>query len=367
MTSVPFDTTVGRVMRRTSRQLRAKAISSFRRATAAFNGVDDDGRQTAVLLHLQHAFEMLLKAGLRQKGVDVFDRSTGRSIGYEKCVRLAREHLGLDDGQIGALRAIDSMRDDEQHWLTAFSEGLLYLHARAAVTLFDEILWGVFGERLADHLPERVLPISTRPPADIEVLVGEQYRQAAELLRPRKRKRADARALLRGLLALESHAAEEAEVSERDVDRVEKGLRAGGELGRVFPRLATLGTAITGDGPTLKVRFTKRSGAPVHFIPADDPREAAAVREVDLQRKYHLSPAKLAEKVDLTRPRAAALRRELGIDSDGDCAHEFVFDSQRHLRFSDNALHRMQEGKETVDMAEVWEKEKARRRARAAA
>jgi hypothetical protein len=186
-------------MRRISRHLKAKAISSFRRATGAFNGVDDDGRQTAVLLHLQHAFEMLLKAALRQKGVNVFDRSAersvGRSIGYEKCVRLAREHLHLSEEQLGTLRAIDSMRDDEQHWIAAYSEGLLYLHARAAVTLFDEILHGVFCERLADHLPERVLPISTRPPADIEILIDEQFKQANELLRPGRRKRIEGRAL----------------------------------------------------------------------------------------------------------------------------------------------------------------------------
>jgi hypothetical protein len=69
------------------------------------------------------------------------------------------------------------MRDDEQHWIAIVNEGLLYLHARACVTLFDEILLDVFQERLADHLPERVLPISTRPPADIDVLIDEQFDQ----------------------------------------------------------------------------------------------------------------------------------------------------------------------------------------------
>src|SRR4051812_35002910 len=114
-------------MKRVARTLKTKAISSFRRATAAFNGVDNDGRQTAILLHLQHAFEMLLKAALREKGVDVFERGSertvGRSIGYERCVRLARQHLALTEEQCGTLRAIDSMRDDEQHWIAAFSEG----------------------------------------------------------------------------------------------------------------------------------------------------------------------------------------------------------------------------------------------------
>lgn len=354
-------------MKAISRQLRSKGVSSFRRATAAFNGVDDDGRQTAVLLHLQHAFEMLLKAALRQRGVKTFDKKAGRAIGFDKCVKLAREHLGLNEEELGVLRTIDSMRDDEQHWLATYSEGLLYLHARAAVTLFDEILEKAFGERLAAHLPERVLPISTRAPADIEVLIDEQYQQAAELLRPGKRRKTEGRALLRGLLALESHTAEDVEVSERDVDRVETGVRDGEELGTVFPRLATLGTDITGEGPTLKVHFTKRSGAPVHFIAADDPREAAAVREVDLQRKYHLSIADLAGRLELTVPRVGALRKELGVDADEDCAHEFVFGSQRHLQFSDNAVRKMQEAMESLDMDEVWDRHKPRRRVPAAA
>src|SRR5687767_3105520 len=104
-------------MRRVSALLKDKAISSLRRATASFNGVDEDGRQTTVLLHLQHAFEMLLKAGLRQKNVQVFDRRTGRSIGFDKCLNLARQHLGVSEEQIGVLRAIDALRDDEQHYL----------------------------------------------------------------------------------------------------------------------------------------------------------------------------------------------------------------------------------------------------------
>ena len=194
-----------------------------------FNGVDDDGRQNAVIRELQHAFEMLLKASLWEKNnVTVFDKKSGRSIGFDKCVRLAREHLGLSDEQLGLLRAIDALRDDEQHWLAELNEGLLYLHARAAVTLFDEILDQAFGERLASHLPERVLPISTKPPTDLDILVDEQYAQVKDLLKPGKRRRAEARAMLRGLLALEGHVSEgHARVSERDVNRVEKAIRKG--------------------------------------------------------------------------------------------------------------------------------------------
>ncbi len=61
--------------------LKAKAVSSLRRATVAFNSYEDDGRVTSVLLHLQHGFEMLLKAALVQRKVEVFDRKLGGPSG----------------------------------------------------------------------------------------------------------------------------------------------------------------------------------------------------------------------------------------------------------------------------------------------
>jgi hypothetical protein len=337
----------------------------MRRTVQAFNQLDDDGRQTTVMLHMQHAFEMLLKAALREGRVQVFDAKTGRSIGFEKCLRLGEQHLQLTDAQVGVLRAVDALRDDEQHWLAALNEGLLYLHARAGVTLFDEVLFAAFGERLADHLPARVLPISTRPVTDLAVLVDEQYTQVCDLLRPGKRRRPEARALLRGLLAMEGHVSAEARVSERDVDRVEKAVRDGRPIQDVFPRLRDVTATFDGDGPTITVYFTKRQGAPVHFVPADDPTESAAVREIDLQRKYHLSPADLAGKLDLTAPRATALRRSLGIDDDPVCRHVFTFGSQKHPRYSDNALHRMREAAGSVDMEAVWQQHGPQRARRA--
>src|ERR1700688_3442578 len=100
--------------RRVPQLLKDKAIASLRRMVTAFNSLDDEGRQTSVMLALQHAFEMLLKAALKEKGIDVFDKKSGKSFGYEKCVRLAGEYLKLSAEQTGLLRAIDSLRDEEQ-------------------------------------------------------------------------------------------------------------------------------------------------------------------------------------------------------------------------------------------------------------
>jgi hypothetical protein len=127
--------------------------------------------------------------------VRLFHQARGRSIGFEKCVRLALEHLRLTEDQAGLLRTIDALRDDEQHCLGELSEGLLYVHARGAVTL------------------------------------------VRELLRPRRRQRTEARSLIRGLLAMEGHTTEGVEISERDVTRVERAVRDGSALEDVFPRL----------------------------------------------------------------------------------------------------------------------------------
>ena len=150
-------------MLKESKLLRAKALSSLRRAMQSFNAMDDDGRMTSVLLHLQHSFEMLLKAALRERGLAVFDKKTGRSLGFDKCLRLAAGHLSLSSESSGVLRAVDAMRDGEQHYLGADDEALLYLHFRAGITIFDDILRAVFNDSLANHLPERVLPISPWP------------------------------------------------------------------------------------------------------------------------------------------------------------------------------------------------------------
>lgn len=75
---------------RDARTLRGKATSSLRIAMTNFNSYDDDGRVTSVLLHLQHASEMLLKAALVQGRVKVFDKETGQSLGFEKCLRCVK-------------------------------------------------------------------------------------------------------------------------------------------------------------------------------------------------------------------------------------------------------------------------------------
>ncbi|MET4052054.1 hypothetical protein ABID81_001417 [Frigoribacterium sp. PvP054] len=337
-----------------ARSLKNKAISSMRAAMTAFNSPVDDGRPTEILLRLQHAFEMLLKAALVQGGNRVFDPQSGRSIGFELAVRKGQELSGLKvtDEEAGTLRAIDALRDEEQHWFAEVPEQLLYLHARAAITLFDDILHRVFDERLADHLPSRVLPISTEPPQDFVTLIDREYSQIAELLKPGRRARSAARARMRPLLAMESHVDPDARVSEADVRRVERGILDGKTREQVFPALGAVGADISGTDLEVQVRFVKVDGLPVTFTA--DAEDAAAIREVNLQKRYSISRTDLAAAAALTPPKSAALREHLGLDQGEPFSNVFVFGSQKHPRYSGEAVKKMRDGLERYDMEAIW-------------
>lgn len=343
-------------LRNETRFLRNKALSSVRSAMTAFNSLDEDGRATRVLLHLQHAFEMLLKAALVQDKQEVFDKTTGRSIGFDKCVNLGQpKPIGLTTEEQGTLRTIDAMRDEEQHWYTVVDEGLLYLYTRAGVTLFDDLLYRVFSERLADYMPLRVLPVGTEPPQDFQTLVDREYSNIADLLKPGRRARAEADARVRTLLAMEAQVDPDAEVSDADVRRVVRGIQAGKSRAAVFPRLSGVATSFQGTGLSVEVRFVKKEGVAVRLVKDDQQEDAAAIRIVPLQKKFHWGAFELADKLGLSRPKSAALRAHLGVDSDPDCVYTFTFGTQKHVRFSDNAYTRMRDALDNgIDLDAIW-------------
>jgi hypothetical protein len=341
--------------RREAGLLKGRALASLRSAATVFNGMHDDGRTCQVLRDLQHAFEMLLKAALVQKRVSVFDKKVGVAIGFEKCVNFACEHLQLTTDQAGTLRAIDALRDEEQHWMGALPEGLLYLHVRAGFTLFDDILQRVFQERLSAHLPHRVLPISSEPPRDIQLLIDEEYSQICQLLTPGRRRTAEAQIRIRSLLAMEAHLGESVRVSTKDVDQVQHQIKKGKARSEVFPQLEKLQSEVAGEGLVVSVRFSKTEGMPVRLVSCDDDIPAAALREVDRQQRFHWSAAELAARCNLTQPRCLALRRYLKIEDDPTMAYEFVFGGSRHRRYSDKADKLLRQSIDKVDMDSIWQ------------
>lgn len=187
-------------LKREARTLKAKAIASLRRGLEAFNSHDDQGRQESVLLFLQHTCEMLIKALLVQKGQAVFDKEKGTAIGLERALNIAQSRGWITSAQAGSIRAVDAMRDHAQHWMIIVSEDALYINARALITTIDEVLQAHFEDTLSDNLPLRVLPLSTQPIPDFDVLVNREYEQIRELLAPGRRARDEARGRISALL-----------------------------------------------------------------------------------------------------------------------------------------------------------------------
>ena len=344
-------------LKRDAKTLKCKALASLRRGLASFNSFEEDGRVTTVLLHLQHCCEMLIKALLVQKRANVFDKKTQMSEGFGRCLNLAMNY-GVTESEAGLMRAIDSLRDAEQHWMVVVSEELLYLHARSLVAVIDDILKRSFDDALADVLPVRVLPVSTTPVTDLDMLIDREYLQITQLLKPGLRKRDEARGRIRSLLAMESHVVDDVAVSEKDIDRIEDAIRANIPIENVFPRLRSIATATSGVGVEFKVHFTKKQGAPVHYIAADDPAEAAAVREVDLNRRYHISPTDLAFELRLSLPKAKALRDYSGLDLDPKFLHFFPYGKTNIPRFSDAALTKAKEVLKEISIDEIWKIER---------
>lgn len=340
-------------LKREAKTLKEKALHSLKRGICIFNSYDNEGRVTSTLLHFQHASEMIIKSILVQNKIDVFDKQANISIGFGKSLRHSQA-IGVTPEEAGTLRAIDSLRDAAQHWIIFVDEQILYLHARALVTIFDELLKRFYSDDLVSHLPARVLPVSSMPPATVELLIDRQYSQISELLKPGRRARDEARGRIRALLALESHVADEVKVSERDIDRIETGIRLGKDISQVFPRLQGIDTNVTGHGINVQVHFTKRQGAPVRFVAGNEPEAAAAVREVDLQKKYYMGRKALAKKLSITEPSAKALREHLKIDGDQACMHTFKHGRSEFPSYSDNALNKMKEVIVAGEMPLVW-------------
>ena len=136
-----------------------QALGSLTLSIEHFNRPWDLGRGDAVLILLDHSFEMLLKAAILHRGGRIRDPREKNTIGFDACVRRALSTPAvqfLSEEQALVLQAINGLRDAAQHHLVDLSEAQLYLHAQGGVTLFRDLLDAVFNEKLTDLLPERV-------------------------------------------------------------------------------------------------------------------------------------------------------------------------------------------------------------------
>jgi hypothetical protein len=346
-------------LKKEARLLLEKSINSLILGIEHFNRPSDRDRTESVLIFLDHSFEMLLKAGLLNRGGKIREPRAKQTIGFDACVRKALSDSNLKfltKEQALTLQSINSLRDAAQHHLVDLSEQHLYLHAQSAVTLFRDILKTVFNRDLTSDLPERVLPVSTTPPADIETLFDTEIDHIKTLLRPKSRRRVEAYARLRGLAILEGAIqGERIQPGSGDLNKLAQRIQDGESWDKFVPGVASVEFTTKGYGPSLDLRISKKEGAPVQLVPEGTPGAAVvAIKRVNELGFYNLSLTELADKVGLSAPKTTALTRHLNLQSDPDCFKQIVIGQSKFNRYSQKAIDKIKKELPVLDMQKVW-------------
>ena len=346
-------------MKREVRFLLDKACDSLLLSVEFFNRPHEVGRVCSTLIFLDHSFEMFLKAAILHRGGRIREKRANETIGFHSCIRRA-----LSDGSIKfiieeqalTLQNMNSLRDAAQHHLLDISENQLYMHAQAGVTIFRDLLDQVFGRDICKLLPNRVLPLATSAPVDLETLFDNETSEIIKLLQPRSRKRIEAQARLRPLAILDaSMQGREGQPNASRLDRIGRDLTNGKKWQDIFPGVATMEITTSGIGPSFSLRYTKKEGAPIHVVPEGTPgASVVAVKRVNELDFYNLSITQLAEHINHTVPKAGALVKYLGLEENDNCFKRLRIGKSEFKRYSQESIPIMKEALLTISIEEVW-------------
>jgi hypothetical protein len=245
----------------------------------------------------------LLKSVILHKGGKIREAYEKETIGFEKCVRKC-----ISDSKVKCLseeegltiQIINSFRDAAQHDIVVLSEQEIYMYCQAGVTLYKDLIKKVFSEDLKDHLPERILPISTSPPTSLHSMVDADFKHIKALLKPKSRKQIEAKARLKSLAIIESSLeGMRNQPSEFEINKLAKEVQNGKKWQNLFPGIASLNLDTTGDGINVDIRITKKEGEKVQLVPEGTPGATVlAVKRVNELDYYSLGLKDIARKGD---------------------------------------------------------------------
>lgn len=351
-------------MKREARLLLEKACDSLVLSIELFNRPSDRGRVSSTLIQLDHAFEMLLKAAILNRGGRIREKRARQTIGFDACVRRSLNDAKikfLTNEQTLVLQTINGLRDAAQHHLLEISEGQLYVHVQSGVTLFRDLLKQVFKQDLVSHLPTRVLPVSTTPPTALSILFESEIEEIKKLLRPGKRRQIEAVARLRPLAILDATIqGEKGQPSDADLRRIGRDLRSGKEWSEAFKGASAVEIAADGAGLNLALRLTKKEGVPIQLVAEGTPgASVVAVKRVNELDFYSFGATQLAAKLGTSMHKALAAVDHFAIRNRPECYKEFKLGKQLHKRYSIKALEVMESGFQSESLEEIWTQRKS--------
>lgn len=348
------------IMKKEIKHLYRKALDSLTIGIELFNRPNDTGRVHGVLIMLDHAFEMLLKASILEKGGKIFEKGSKESCGFNACVRKAFSDNSikfLEGDEVLTLQSINGLRDAAQHYTLVMSEQHLYFHAQSALTLFRDIVNRVFNTDLVTELPERVLPVSTIPPTDITAFFSNEINEVKKLLEPTKRKKIDAVERIRSLAIMENAVqGKDNQPSNNDLNKMLSNLKKGFTLSQIFPGVATLNFTTKGYGPSLDLRISRKEGIPIQVVPEGTPGVAVvALKRVNELDYYNLGRDQVAKKVGLTGPKTTAIINHINLKEDSESFKRIAIGKVTFDRYSPKAIVKIKEILKNKPIEEIWD------------
>lgn len=346
-------------MKKQSKLFLEKSLDSLLLSIHHFNGAWDRGRSEAVLILLDRAFELLMKAAILHLGGRIRESYETETIGHEKCVRKCHSDNQvkcISDDQALTIQVINSVRDAAQHDIVELSEQELYLYCQSGVTVYRDLLRSVFGEELSNHLPGRVLPVSVSPPQDLHSMVEADFEDIKKLLVPGSRRQIEAKSRLRTTAIVEEALnGVRSQPSEAELNRLVREVKAGKSWQELFPGVASLEIETSGNGINVEIRITKREGSAVHLVSeGSSGASTLAVKRVNELDYYSLGAADLSMKLNVTQPKLVALIWKYEIQNSPDYFKEVRVGRMTHKRYSKQAYEYLKSLLEKTDLAEVW-------------
>jgi hypothetical protein len=303
-----------------------------------------------------------MKAIIIQKGVSIWSKDDRNTIGFEKCVNILLSDPSIkmiNRDMATTLRLINGYRDSAEHHMIDLLESELYAISQAGVTLFDDLLFLAFNKRLSDHIPNRVLPISTNPPNELVMIIDEKFTQVRKLISPLSRKHAQARAALKSLVLMDRAVRENPnQPTDGELDVILDSISKGSPWTDLFPGIRTVDFSTEGTGLTVNLRISTKEGIPVRLVKEGDEAGTIAVHKTDALSYFNLGLIQIAEKVGLTAPKTLAVIRFLKIQEETDCYREFKIGKSRFKRYSPQAVDKIQKALPGLDIAKIWEDNK---------
>jgi len=340
-----------------------RSIESLILAIELFNRPSETARGHGVLMFLQHSFEMLLKAAILQQTGSVHPKDDGYTYSFQTCLQISNEQLGIltRDGKV-TLEILDAQRDQAVHFYADVSEDMLYVHAQSSVTLFSELLQTAFARNLKAELPSRILPVSTRPPNQLQSLLWNELQEVDRLLQAGQRRGAQAAAKLRSVLAFTVGTREGGQrVAEQEIEEAIQQRRNQNTWEVILPEVVQLDLTTTGTGVPVFFRISKN--APVGLSIAKPGEESIGTlikQEVELWDVFTLSLSMIKVKLGLNQYQTQALIYDMKIQSDPQLYRVLKRQSQTFKGYSKKALELLREGLPTKNMVEVMKQYNAR-------